>query len=231
MVPQAFDLVTKGLGVLEAAVHRGEAHVADLIQVAQLLHHQLADRARGHLALAQHPQLVADAAHGLLDCLGADRPLLQCLDHAVREFALVERFAAAVALDDARHQQLRGLKGREALTAAQALAPAADLAAVGGQPRIGHLGLDVAAEWTMHRLPGSGFSPRTPEIGHTARSPAGARARSWYRRRRHPEYQRSTRSPGGSRARENRAWSPPACPAAGRSQSSAGADRSVPRSC
>jgi len=102
--------------------------------MAQFLHHELADGAGRHFALAEHPQLVTDAAHGLLDRLGADRTLLQRLDHAVRELALVERFAAAVALDHTRHQQLGGLKRSETLAAAQALAPAPDLSAIGGQP-------------------------------------------------------------------------------------------------
>jgi hypothetical protein len=74
------------------------------------------------------------------------------------ELVFVEGLAAAVTLDQTRHEQFRALEGREALAAAQALAAAADLPAVGRQPRIGHLGLDVAAEGTMHRLPRSDFS-------------------------------------------------------------------------
>src|SRR5256886_13661188 len=47
---------SKRLDVLELAVHGGEAHVGHLVQVAQLLHHELPDRARGHFP-------VAEAAH------------------------------------------------------------------------------------------------------------------------------------------------------------------------
>ena len=45
----------------------------------------------------------------------------------VRSFDLVERLAARVALDDARHHELGGLERREALAALQAFAAAANL--------------------------------------------------------------------------------------------------------
>ena len=79
MVPQPLDFLAERLDVLEAAVHRGEAHVCHLVQVPQLLHDQLAHHARGNFALAEHAQLVADAPDGLLDRLEADRALLQRL--------------------------------------------------------------------------------------------------------------------------------------------------------
>src|SRR5690606_40319053 len=37
--------------VLERAVHRGETHVADVVELAQLRHHELADPPRCDLAL------------------------------------------------------------------------------------------------------------------------------------------------------------------------------------
>src|SRR5580692_4270471 len=153
MMAQSLDLLAEGLHVLEAAIHRCESHVGHLVEVPQFLHDKLTDHARGHLAFAQHPQFVTDAPDGFLDGFRADRPLLQRLGHAAGKLVLIERLAAAIALDDTRHEQLRGLKGREALAAAQALAPTADLAAIGRQPRVGHFGLYVFAEGTMHRLP------------------------------------------------------------------------------
>ena len=84
-------------------------------------------------------------------CLARHRPLLQRLVHAGAQLALVERLAAAVALDHQRHHQLGGLEGREALAALQALAAAADLPPLARQARVVHLGLVVAAEGTVHR--------------------------------------------------------------------------------
>ena len=44
--------------VLERAVHRGEAHVADVVELAHLRHHEIADPARRQFAFAAHPHLV-----------------------------------------------------------------------------------------------------------------------------------------------------------------------------
>src|SRR6185295_15056058 len=48
---QFFDRIKKIFGFLELPVNAGEAHVGDLIQVAQSFHHALADGHAGHLAL------------------------------------------------------------------------------------------------------------------------------------------------------------------------------------
>ena len=52
IVLEALDLLAERADVLEAAIDRGEAHVGDLVEVAQLVHHPLAELARRHLALA-----------------------------------------------------------------------------------------------------------------------------------------------------------------------------------
>src|SRR6202042_1524670 len=82
MMPQAFDLLAEGFQVLKAAIHRSETHVGDFIEVPQLLHDKLAERARVHLALAERAQLVTNAAYGLVECLAADRALFQRLFHS-----------------------------------------------------------------------------------------------------------------------------------------------------
>ena len=135
-------------------IDRGKAHVGNFVQMTQLLHHELADGARRHLALAEAAQLV----NTRLDrCVDAARALTGRFSSAfsmpLRSLRSSNRFAAAIALDHQRHQQLGGLEGREALATAQTLAPAADLAALAGEARVRHLGLYVAAEGTMHRLP------------------------------------------------------------------------------
>src|SRR4029077_14290176 len=57
-----------------------------------------------------------------------------------------------IALHHHRHHELRGFEGREALAALQALATTADLAPFTGEARVVHLGLDVAAERTVHAV-------------------------------------------------------------------------------
>src|SRR6056297_3211882 len=147
---QLATLFLKLCHVLEAAVDGGEAHVGNLVQLAEFLHDHLTEQARGDLPLAQGAQPVDDMADGLLQRLGAHRPLLQRPRQTAAELLLVEGLAALVALDDARHHQLGGLEGGEALTAVLALAPAADLPAFRSEPGVDHLGLGVSAEGAVH---------------------------------------------------------------------------------
>ena len=57
-----------------------------LRRAVQLVHHQLADQPRRHLALAERAQLVADVRHRGIDRLARHRALLERLEHAVRSF-------------------------------------------------------------------------------------------------------------------------------------------------
>src|SRR5437016_4257663 len=120
----------------------------------------------------QQRQLIsgAGARHGAL---------LQRLLHAGAQLPLIEGLAATIALDHHRHHELRRLESREALAALQALAAAADLTAFPREARVGHLGLDVAAEGTVHAACTAPVATvRTPESVRTARAPSGAPARS-----------------------------------------------------
>ena len=53
------------LGLAEIAIDRGEAHIGDIVEVAQIGHHRLADRLRRNLAFA----LAFELAHDLRDHL------------------------------------------------------------------------------------------------------------------------------------------------------------------
>ena len=119
--------------VLERAVDRGETHVGDVVELAQLRHHELADAARRQLALGGHAQLVHHRAHRGLDLLLRHRALLQRAVEAEAQLARVEGLAAAVALDDRRQLELDRLERAEALAAGLALAAAADRRAVVGR--------------------------------------------------------------------------------------------------
>src|SRR5439155_1794726 len=176
---QALDLLVKRLDVLELAVHGGEAHIGDLVEMAQLLHHQLTDRPRGYFPVAEAAHLVQHATEGLVDLRARHRALFQRLLHAGAQLRLVERLAPPIALDHHRHQQLGRFEGREALATLQALAAAADLPALAGEARVGHLGLDVAAEGTVHAAWfRAQATARRPGSARTARSPGAVRARS-----------------------------------------------------
>ena len=131
---QLVDLVAERLDVLEAAVHRREAHIGDFVEVAQFLHHELAHLARSHLALTERAQAVGDALDGGFDLLLLDRTLLQRAQDARTQLLLVEGLAFAMAFDDQRHHELGGLEGGEALAAGEALAPPTDLPTLRGKP-------------------------------------------------------------------------------------------------
>src|ERR1035438_3878816 len=150
-MPQLIDLGPKCLDVLETAVHGGKAHIPDFVQVAQLFHDHVPNAARRDLALAEAAQPVTDAGHGILDRFAAHGTFLERFLNAAAQLVLVERLAAAIALDDRRQQQLRLFEGREALRARQAFAPSTDLAPLSRKARIDDFSLRVAAEWTIHR--------------------------------------------------------------------------------
>src|SRR5882672_5915799 len=150
VMAHALDLVAKRLDILEAPVHGCEAHEGNLVEMTQLLHHEIADRARVDFALAHASELVADALHRLLDGLARDRPLLERLQQARAQLRFIERFAAVVALDHLRHQELGRVKGREAFLAGEAFAAAADLPTFAGEARVGDLRVRVTAKWAMH---------------------------------------------------------------------------------
>ncbi len=48
------------LGLAEIAIDRGEAHIGDVVELAQMLHHDLADRLRGDFRLAAAFELAHD---------------------------------------------------------------------------------------------------------------------------------------------------------------------------
>src|SRR5690606_17719730 len=129
--------------VLERAVHRGEAHEADVVELAQLGDHELADPARADLALGGHAELVHHRAHRRLDLLFGDRPLVQRAVETQPQLARIERLTPAVALDDGWQLELDGLEGGEALAAGLALAPPADGGTVLGRARVDDPGIDV----------------------------------------------------------------------------------------
>src|SRR5690606_2147408 len=157
------DLVTEIGHVLEAAIDRGEAHIADVVELAQLVHHEAADLDRRHLALATHAQLVHHRTYRGLDAFLGHRPLLQRAVEPRPQLARVKRLAATIALDDDRQLQLDGLQRTEALAACLAATAAADGRAVFGNARVDHAGVGVLAEGAVHWAKTSGWGDGTNE--------------------------------------------------------------------
>ncbi len=138
------------LRLAEIPVDRGEAHIGDVVELAQMLHHRLADRLRGDFALALALELAHDLGHHLLDALGLDRALAQRDLHRAHQLVAVERHAAAVALDHGQLAQLHALEGGEAEIAGQADAAAADHRQILGRPRVLHLRVEASATRATH---------------------------------------------------------------------------------
>src|ERR1051325_1812753 len=157
--------------LVKPPIDAGKPHVGHLVEVAQALHHTLADRHARHLVFVARRDLVGDAVHDFLNGLMADGPLLARALDAVEELFAREQLAAAVALDDHQPRVFDLFVGREAKTAAQAFAPTAD-----GRPLLRTPGVDdfvflLAALRATHSTPntfGSGWRCRsTPNIGES----------------------------------------------------------------
>src|SRR4029453_2698445 len=129
---------------------RGEAHIGDVVERAQHLHHHLAHGLRGNLALALALEFAHDLGDDLLDALGLDRALAQRDLYRAQELVAVERHATAVALDHGELAQLHPLEGGEAKIAGEAHTAAADDGGILRRPRILHLGVEAAAIGTAH---------------------------------------------------------------------------------
>src|SRR5581483_156220 len=81
------------LGLAEIAINRGEAHIGDVDEVAQIGHHGLADGFRGDLALALAFQLTDDLRYHLIDPFRLDRALAQRDLNRAQQLVAVERYA------------------------------------------------------------------------------------------------------------------------------------------
>ena len=147
---QPLDLLLEFRDVLKTAVDGRESHVCDLVEPAQLFHHEIADEPARHLALTERLQVMLDVLDAALDILALHGALLQRIQEAVAQLVDVERLAAIVALDDVRHHELGHLERREALAALQAFAAAADLAAFAREARVRNFGIFEVAERAMH---------------------------------------------------------------------------------
>src|SRR5262249_60826281 len=98
----------------EVLVDRRKPDIRHRIEAGQGLHHELADLARGDLALARAFEPARDRIDDALDALLADRALPDRDHDRAQQLVAVERRALAVLLHDDQLAQLHALEGREA---------------------------------------------------------------------------------------------------------------------
>ena len=125
----------------EIAIDRGEAHIGDLVERLQALHHQFADLRALDLALAGALELAHDAIDHALDALRIDRALAQGDLQRAHQLVAIEGHAAARFLDHDQLAQLHALESGETPAAIGTDAAAADRGRILGRTRVLHLGV------------------------------------------------------------------------------------------
>src|SRR4029077_16345565 len=147
------DLALDLLEVHELPIHRGEADVGDLVQVAQALHDHLPDLSGRNLHPAGPPQLRLDVVHDRPQALRRDVALFGRLLQAGEKLLRVEVLASPVLLDDEERDGLNPLVRGEALTALQAFTPSANRLPDLRVSRVDHLQVVVTAVRATHLSP------------------------------------------------------------------------------
>src|SRR5687767_923089 len=178
--------------VLELPVDGGEAYVGDLVELLQVLHHEIAQLEGRDLLLRPLVQPRLDVGHHVVDRLHAHRALLARFEDGAAELLAVEGLTATVALDDVREDVLDVLVGRIAAMTFQAFAAPPDELPFPAYARVDDPIFRVTAEGAFHRAcspftpvtyvrgtagsgssaPGPGLAPwppRMPSRGSTAR--------------------------------------------------------------
>src|SRR5207344_1586786 len=135
----------KILGFAEIAVDRGEAHIGDVVELAQMLHHDLANRLGGNLGLSAAFELAHDSGDHLLDPLRIDRAFAQGDLERAHELVAVERHPAAIALDDRELAKLHPLESGETEIAVDPYPPPPDHGRILGRTRVLHLRIETVA--------------------------------------------------------------------------------------
>ncbi len=119
------ELVDKILHVLKLAVHAGEADERHLVQLSQMLDHQLAQVRGWHFRLAAGVHVAFHGHHDRFDLLIADRALPAGFFQPLADLLPIERSPGAVLLDHLDRTLLAPLERRILPAAGEAFAPAA----------------------------------------------------------------------------------------------------------
>ena len=133
--------------IVEIEIDAGESDIGNLIDIRQLIQHQIADHFARDLCPSQALNSVFDEVGNALHALAADRAFDRGDADAGEQLLSVERLPMAIPFGDEQTGR-NMLIGREALLAIQALATTADgLSSIAG---VDHLVLVVSAMGTLH---------------------------------------------------------------------------------
>jgi hypothetical protein len=116
---EVMNCVDELIDIFKATMDRGVAKIGDLIDAAQFFENFCANRSRLNFATAGF-QIVHDFIHELFEREQTGGTFLESFGNAAREFAAVERFVRAIALDHAQVRALDLLVSRETITAFEA---------------------------------------------------------------------------------------------------------------
>ena len=145
-------LLHKGIDILELAVDRGEADIGNLVERLEPLHDHLADLARRAFALEPVLQLLLDLVGNVLEIAESDGALFARLEHTVDKLVLVERLAAAVALDNNERQALHNLIRCEPALAGKAFPSPPNGRAFVRRTGVDDLAFRIAAKRASHTV-------------------------------------------------------------------------------
>jgi hypothetical protein len=148
---QVLQFIEESLDILEVAIDRCEAHIGDLVQIAEPLHDQFSYLRSRYLSISAVRELSLDRIYYFGEFSHWDRSLLTCFEEPAEYFLAVELFPTAVLLDDHIRDFIAPFIRRETALAAQALAAAANNFALLTLSGVDDAILLEAAERTGHK--------------------------------------------------------------------------------
>src|SRR3989304_1392275 len=148
---ESLPLVQDLADVLELPVHGGEADVSHLVELLEVLHHQVPELQARDLLLGPVVEALLDVGHDVVHRLHPHRALLARLEDRGAQLLAVEGLAPAIPLDHHGEHVLDVLVGRVAAAALEALPAAADELSLPPHAGVHHAVLRMAAERALHR--------------------------------------------------------------------------------
>src|SRR5579863_900158 len=145
------QFIEKSLNVLEVAVNRSEAHISNLVQVAQALHDLFSYLCSRYFPISAISQLGLDGIHYFGQFRHRHRPLFTGLEKPGEHLLAVEFFPAAIFFYYHVRNLIAPFICRETAFAAQALPAPADHFAFLALTGVDNAILLEAAEGTGHR--------------------------------------------------------------------------------
>lgn len=149
------------INVLKLAVHGGEPHVGNLVQLVEFPHDFFTDHPGLDLRFTRILQAFFNPVHRGFECGAADRPLFTRLFQAGHDFGTVERLPPVVFFNDRGKIFFNPFIGREATTTSETFPAPADDFAFPGRAGINHFVVESITEGTLHA--GAGTPPHVPK--------------------------------------------------------------------